>query len=577
MHFGLKILTTLVAISLCLLAAAALAGATPVAAHPLGNFTINHYDRITVSGTGIEVYTVLDMAEIPAFRERGQIDANGDGIIDAAETETYASQKADELRRNLMLNVDRHDLPLSLLSYALTFPEGQAGLSLLRLTATYAAPVSASRDAQQVSFENHNYDDRLGWREIIITSGANVRISGASAPAQDISAELTAYPQDALSSPLDVRSASFSFVAAPGTAADVAPNPRPETAAVRGNPDSPLARFAGLVAKEHLSAGVIVLALLAAAGFGAIHALSPGHGKTIVAAYLVGSRGTARHALALGLTVTITHTSSVYALGFAALYLSEYIVPERLYPWLTLASGALIVGMGLALLVGRARSSGLLENAGAWLNARRQFDRAPGTPIRMAFASTRAASAGRSDAVVETDRTPPSHNASSAHHDAQEHDRAGGGAHSQGQADARQAPEHRHGLGRPHSHGVASTDGEPVTWRRLLGLGIFGGLLPCPSAIVVMLSAISLHRVGFGLILIVAFSLGLAGVLTGIGFALVYGHQIVRRVPVLNSLAGANRPANPAVSLAVRAFPVASAAAVFVAGFVVMYPAFGKL
>lgn len=88
---------------------------------------------------------------------------------------------------------------------------------------------------------------------------------------------------------------------------------------------------------------------------------------------------------------------------------------------------------------------------------------------------------------------------------------------------------HSHGGGRPHTHLPPGADGSRVTWRSLLALGISGGLLPCPSALVVLLSAISLHRVGYGLLLVVAFSLGLACTLMGIGLAFVYAGRLVKR------------------------------------------------
>jgi ABC-type nickel/cobalt efflux system permease component RcnA len=575
MRFRLRVLASVAAVGIGVLAAAALQGARTAAAHPLGNFTINHYDRVTVSDTAIEVYNVLDMAEIPTFRERQQIDVNGDGMVDAPEAEAYASQKVDEIASNLRLRAGDEDLLLVATSHEITFPPGQGGLSLLRLTATYRATAPASRDMRRVAFEDNNYADRLGWREIVVRPGGNVQIDGASAFAQDRSAELTAYPQGALSSPLDVRSAAFSYMAAPGAVGEAPPQPQPVAVAVRGNPDGALARFAGLIAKEHLSAGVIALALLAAAGFGAIHALSPGHGKTIVAAYLVGSKGTARHAVALGMTVTLTHTSSVYALGFITLYLSDYVVPERLYPWLTLVSGLLIVAMGLALLIGRARSAGFIDGAAAWVKLRLRPEAAGTASTRLAFA---VANIGPTDTSGELagKGTYSDHSEAHGSDDGHAHAHNGNAGHNAVGSVALESA-HRHGPGRAHTHGIAGDDGEPVTWRRLLGLGIFGGMLPCPSAIVVMLSAISLHRVGFGLLLIVAFSLGLAGVLTGIGFALVYGRGIIDRVPVLRSLLSGSRATQGVAALAVRAFPVASAAAVFVAGLVVMYPALGKI
>jgi ABC-type nickel/cobalt efflux system permease component RcnA len=540
--------------------AAALTSTQRAAAHPLGNFTINHYDRISVSSHGIEVFSVLDMAEIPAYQERQNIDANSDGAVDAAESEHYATMKAEQLNGGLTLRVDGHAIPLTATNHELTFPPGQGGLSLLRLTVAYLAslPDGATQSTPKVSFEDRNDTEHIGWREIIVRSDGGVRIDGSSAPSTDRTAELTAYPQDALSSPLDVHSATFSFSVVAGAAPD--PQTQSQANAVSGNPDSSLSRFAGLIARDHLSAGVIAIALLAATAFGAIHALSPGHGKTIVAAYLVGSKGTARHALLLGLTVTVTHTSSVYLLGFIALYLSSYIVPETLYPWLGVASGALIVAMGLALLAGRTRSSGIVGDLRDRLARHGPASSRAGVLVLAEAGALRLGSANAEPALLAIDLAAATAARSIDHEHAQDHGHPGDEAHS-------------HGLGGVHSHTVPFDDGEPVTWRRLLGLGIFGGLLPCPSAIVVMLSAISLHRVGFGLVLIVFFSLGLAGVLTGIGFALVYGRRVADRLPLLGRLS--SQPAGWS-GLAIRLFPIGSSMAVVIAGTVVGVRAFGQ-
>jgi len=203
--------------------------------------------------------------------------------------------------------------------------------------------------------------------------------------------------------------------------------------------------------------------------WGAVHALSPGHGKSIVAAYLVGSRGTARHAAFLGLTVTVTHTASIFALGIVTLYLSDYILPETLYPWLSVISGLVVVGMGGSILVRRARR----------LRATQQ------------------------------------------HHHHHDHDHA----HAHG---------HDHDHDHPHHHGPGGHTHEPpaaITVRSMLALGISGGILPCPSALVVMLGAIAVHRVAFGLVLVVAFSFGLAATLTGVGMLVVYARRLVDRVP----------------------------------------------
>jgi nickel/cobalt exporter len=232
--------------------------------------------------------------------------------------------------------------------------------------------------------------------------------------------------------------------------------------------------YTALAAARDLSPTVIALSLLVAAALGAVHALSPGHGKTIVAAYLVGSNGTARHAAFLGATVTATHTAGVFALGLVTLSLSELILPERLYPFLEAGSGLLVVGLGAGLFVSR----------------------------------TRAALAGRR----------------AHYHHGHEH-------HGHAHADhGHHALDHVHEDAH-HGHPHAPPSGG-VSLRSLLALGVSGGLLPCPTALVVLLGAIALGRVAFGVLLVVAFSIGLATVLVGLGLALVYARRLFERVDV---------------------------------------------
>lgn len=520
-----------------------LARPEPVLAHPLGNFTINHYSRIDVSQTGIQVYRVLDMAEIPTFQERQQIDKDRSGVVDVAENAAYASAKAEELRSRIVLRVNGKQVKLRAQAQEMTFPAGQGDLLLLRLSITYAVdlPENWQTDVVRVDFEDTNYANRIGWREIVVRPAPGVQLLGSDTPTQDLSKELTSYPQDRLQSPLDVKSLSFELKSGEGQV--FAPAPNNEARAVKGNRDSPLARYAGLIAEENLTLGVIAVALASAFLFGGIHALSPGHGKTIVAAYLVGSKGTGRDALVLGLTVTATHTSSVYLLGFVTLYLSEYVVPEKLYPWLGIASGGLIVAMGLALFLGRLRSSRLIPEALTWLKGQTLSAFEPQQEVALLNAAGPVLSHGSpgSDTHAEDDHH---------HHHPEVHG-------------------HSHGFDSTHHHGAPDVGGESVTWRRLIGLGIFGGLLPCPSAIVVMLGAITLHRVAFGLFLILFFSMGLAAVLTGIGFALVYGGKITSRIPILRLLSDRASGRSGMLAFAVRAFPVGSAAAVLAAGLLI--------
>jgi nickel/cobalt transporter (NicO) family protein len=201
---------------------------------------------------------------------------------------------------------------------------------------------------------------------------------------------------------------------------------------------------------------------LAAFFWGAAHALTPGHGKAVVAAYLIGARGTARHAGILGLTVTLTHTAGVFVLGAVTLYLSRYILPEVLYPWLSAASGLLVLLIGLVLL------------------------------------------------YRHLDKRPPDGRARHTH--AGEHSHA----------------HHTHSHdGYTHAHLPA--DDSRITWRGLMVLGVSGGLVPCPAALVLLLGAISLDRLGFGMVLVLAFSAGLAVVLTGIGLLMIYARKLFER------------------------------------------------
>ncbi|MDP3767906.1 MAG: high-affinity nickel-transporter, partial [Dehalococcoidia bacterium] len=405
-------------------------GGSNASAHPLGNFTINRYTRIELSPETISLRYVLDMAEIPAFQEREEIDTDGDGALSQSEEQAYASRKAADVLEELQLSINGEQVALRPATTDLSFPPGVGGLETLRLVADYVAPAPEQRDRQpqRVEYADENYAERAGWREIVARPVAGVRIAESSVPAEDLTNELRAYPKDGIANPLNVTSASFDFSADP-LAAQPAP-PRSADAS-EGTTDRSNNRFTSLITSEELSVPFVLGAMAVAFAFGAMHALSPGHGKTVVGAYLVGERGTARHALALGLLVTATHTSSVFALALVTLYASQFVVPERLYPWLSLGSAALVLCLGSVLLASRAR--GVLRR-----------------------------------------RRPPTAAA----------EVSGGDGHD------------AHG----HSHALPGEGPPSLSWKSLAALGISGGMLPCPSALVVLLGAISLHRVGLGLL-----------------------------------------------------------------------------
>jgi nickel/cobalt transporter (NicO) family protein len=397
-------------------ALAALVLPAVASAHPLGNFTINRFSRLETSGPRLYVLYVLDMAEIPTFQAR------------RIDPQAYARRIA----RNVELTVDGRRARLRPVTHALAHPRGAGGLRTTRLELVLSGPVL--RQASQVVYHDNNYRGRIGWSEIVV-----------GATAHSVSDELRAYPKDLLSSPLEMTSIETRLAPSSGRAMPPALSRGPALEAPDRVADS---GFARLIGRRHLSALVIVASLAAALFWGAAHALSPGHGKTIVTAYLVGSRGTPLHALLLGLIVTATHTVGVFALGLVTLTLSQFVVPDRLYPWLNLASGLLVVAVGGSVLLARLRH--------------------------------------------------------------------------------RRAHVHEHHHHHPHAETAAGTLG----WRSLVGVGVSGGLLPCPSALVVLLGAISLHRVAFGLLLIVAFSAGLALSITGVGLLAVLAKRAFSRVSV---------------------------------------------
>ena len=475
---------------------------TAAFAHPLGNFTINHYAGLNVSREMIEIDYVLDMAEIPAFQEIALFDANGDGQPDSAEAAAYHAAKCESFRSDLDLHVNNQSMPIALASSNVDFPGGAGGLLTLRLTCGFTVPLS--EETTNISFTDNSYPERLGWREIVVT-GNEVSLQGEFA-SLSISQRLTAYPDDMLSSPLDQREISFavdlSSVSVPSQATDQ------QASSLSTNRED---AFTRLITLENLTLPTILLALGISFVWGATHAMTPGHGKTIVGAYLVGSRGTIKHALYLGLTTTITHTLGVFVLGLITLFAAQYIVPEKLYPWMSLLSGLFVVGIGLNLFIQRFRSSKLNGSFGRLKPSLSKLQPDYSPALQSAKTNTGHAHAHRFVLA-----SPRGHTSSHDHH---HHD------HDEHHHDHEHHDHHHGPVGNSH------TPPEEITWRNLLALGVSGGLIPCPSALVVMLGAIALNRIGFGLILVLAFSLGLAGALTAIGMLFIYAGRLFERFP----------------------------------------------
>ncbi|MGB8539117.1 MAG: hypothetical protein WCD57_22020 [Acidobacteriaceae bacterium] len=496
---------------LSLLAVSLLAGPRSFA-HPMGNFSVNHYSKISLESDDIKIAYIIDLAEIPTYQELQQGNVTAD-VADPAVTR-FIGQRGLELGRGLSLLVDGKRLALRLMSSQVIFPPGAGGLPTMKMGFVYSAPYPPDHKGGSLQYADDNFPGHAGWKEIVAVANPVASFISSSVPQTDRSAGLTNYPTDLLNSPPQQLSAAIQFhypmavetahTSSTRAAAVLARKPSPShaqhvaatvpvaaasTAApaplhLQANQQAtPRSAFTELITGRRLGLWFLITAAFIAFGLGALHALEPGHGKTIVAAYLVGSRGTARHAFLLGLIVTVSHTAGVFALGAVTLYASRYIVPEQLYPWLGVFSGLTIAGLGGYMFLRRWSGLDL---------------------------------------------------------------------------------DHCHTAGQLHGHWFSSSKpsavspqpeepAKPVSLYQLFALGITGGIIPCPAALVVLLSAFALHRVGLGFFLIIAFSLGLAAVLIGFGMLMVYGRRFLGRL-LLNG------------PLTTRWLPVASAAFMTVLG-----------
>ncbi|MGH7332154.1 MAG: hypothetical protein ACREKS_05270 [Candidatus Rokuibacteriota bacterium] len=497
----------------------------PSLGHPLGNFSISQYTAISVDRDAVELRYLIDLAEIPTFQE-----IQDTGLVPEVShpsVRPYLTRKVETLKEGLRLEVDGRRLPLQTESSEVIFPPGAGDLPTMKLGVIYRASLPSSTTATRLlHYQDGNFPDRVGWKEIIAVAQPGVALSRSTVPSSDRSRELADYPTDLMDSPPQDREARLVVVRdslplpraglppppsarGPSPSTDTAaPSQAPTTERVTPGPSRPTEQPASgaapttappgpavgadapptepalqleankqttprnmltdLVRTKKLSAGVVILALAIAISLGAFHALEPGHGKTVVAAYLVGARGTAWHAVLLGLIVTVSHTAGVYVLGAVTLFASRYVVPERLYPWLAVGSGVVIAVVGFTLFLRRYAGHG----------------------------------------------HPHAH----THGEADVHHHHGPGEHGH---------EHSHGHG-GHSHHHPDA-GHAITLPALVGLGVTGGIVPCPAALVVLLSSLALNRIGFGLLLIVAFSVGLAAVLIVIGLLMVYARRFMAR------------------------------------------------
>ena len=488
-------------------------------AHPMGNFSISHYAGITIGDHFVEVRYFIDMAEIPTFQEIQQ--NNLVAQSDDSRARAYLSDQAEAFRKGLLLTLNGQPLSLETTSQDILFSPGAGNLPTMKFGLVYRAQVSNACAVIrcELEYREANFSGRVGWKEVVTLPGHGVEIENSSVPSRDRSSQLSNYPTDLVSSPpqdvyakivysvatssdrLSPAIANAQTKTPPATttppraaktvqAVKASAIPVSVTSPAEGTTHSvqlksnqqvtPRNSFTELMAIKQISFAFVLLAAAIAAGLGALHALEPGHGKTIVAAYLVGSKGTARHALLLGIIVTFSHTSGVYLLGVITLYAQKYILPDRIYPFLGVLSGILIVGMGLYLFLQRY--------------------------VGEEFAHTHSYEISAEDEAAQ---------------------------------------------------GTTQLQPGTVSPRQLFVLGITGGIVPCPAALVVLLSAVALHRTGFGVFLIVAFSIGLAAVLIAMGLVAVYARRAISGLRLDGPLVQRWLPLGSAAMITVLGFGIA--------------------
>ncbi|HLJ45289.1 MAG TPA: sulfite exporter TauE/SafE family protein [Bryobacteraceae bacterium] len=460
--------------------------ASLVLAHPMGNFSVSHYAAFEVTGSGTELKYVLDLAEIPTTELLRDWNLERNSPWEALEGK--AAEQARVWATHLMITSDGQPVTPQFQRSELAISDGAGNLPVMRITLYLKIAAAPGK----LDYADDNYPERAGWKEIVIRSGAGAVLRSASQGTEDHSSALTQYPADpTVAPPQDLRASIDWTAAEPARVVQppvIKPVPQPKSAPAAAAPATmtPAAAPPGAVVKgdflsrflhqRELTLGMILIAILVAFALGAAHALTPGHGKTIVAAYLVGSRGTLKHAAFLGLMVTFTHTVTVFLLGLATLFLFQYVMPEKITEVLGAISGLSIVAIGGWMIYKRARG-----------------------------------------AAHEHHHHHHKHDHDHHHHD---HDHHHGHSH-----------DHHHHNGHVHDHHHHNHDHhhvpDEISWGSLIALGASGGLVPCESALVLLLSAIALGRVGLGLILLLAFSAGLAIVLMGIGVLVLYAKHLI--------------------------------------------------
>jgi ABC-type nickel/cobalt efflux system permease component RcnA len=435
-------------------------------AHPLGNFTINHLSELGFHKSRVTLRYVLDMAEIPTFQAMREV--SDTGKMSPGQMRDWAAREARVLVPQLHLASAGRDIPFTIDGQSVRTRPGAGGLPLLYLVVdAHAALANGKRET--LTYSDGTFSGRIGWKDVVV------------APATEPTRELLAYPSALIGSPRDLTTIDVALssdgrvsVSQPPVA-DAAASGAPAPSAVRTN------QLSDMLARGTSDWTFVLLTFLVAIALGALHALEPGHGKTLLAISLVGARATVKQAGILAAALTIAHTIGVIALGVAINVFKGYFVPEAIYPWITLLSGAAIAVIGARAVQRQIRAN------------------------RLSHTHQLVAAAA--------------HVHGHGHDHGHDHDH-----------------DHDHGHAHPHTHAHdavlddvahaklhAIPGSAPLTFGGTVWAAMSGGVAPCPAALVVLLAAMALNEVTYGIFVIVAFSFGLAATLTGLGIGVVRG------------------------------------------------------
>jgi nickel/cobalt exporter len=455
--------------------------------HPMGNASINHYSGIEVSPSEIKVDFIIDMAELPSYHEMvRRVDGDRDQEVSPEEKDAFLKVIVPELVRELSLELNGRALGFEITRRSMQVDVGVGYLPLYTIYVELRAevPQELLKAQNVVHYEDSSYGGDAGWKEIFVQGWGGAKVFRSSVKSNLRSRRLSDYPQEFLMSPPTDTDVTFAYAVTGQTSLPVV------SYSVRGRlraPKSALERAADrlitMIKPERPNPWVVAGALFLAMLMGARHALTPGHGKVLVAAYLVGSRGTVSQAVTLGLVTTLTHTLAIFALAV----LAARVLPGRVIPWVAVAAGLVVMAMGIGMLARR---------------------------LPLLLRSSR-----------------------------REHVRS-----------------HPHGKAHNHEHGPPS-----VRRWQLLSVGMIGGMVPCPGALILLLSAVALHKANYGIMLVACYSLGLGVVLTLIAVITVAARGAAEKVAKFKQSAMA------------RILPVISACFVLAYGCLLSYLAFRLL